>query len=457
MNTTLLNSDSGMIGCLMCDSLYVKANGELPCWDDVGEALILRTIDEPTLLIQQESPLFDFPALVKIRQVFLAGSNPYQHLCSHCAVRGHGLVTSLHPKIMRVLHIEPSYLCQLACPQCIEPQSRRHLKKPPYNMSLSFYQALLQQLHKEGILTIRLVHFEGRGEPLLNKNLGQMIGCTKEYYPNAFTKVTSHGNFSFQAWMLDSGLDLLRLSVDGAFEESYVKYRIGGNLPKVFELMRTIRDHKRHSNSRLRVEWKYILFEWNDSDEEIGAAARLADELEVDLRFCLTHSPGKSTRFYNMAVLRDTLAVLAPHATLSLTFQLKSEPNDADIGHLIAEHSEALLLSALRHFRGGETQAGQASLIEALTFDPGLPATQLAVGVDNLLKAHLQPILSTAKYPSTLSALANIALVFNDWKVAEQLFQGYLNLAPQAPDRNKVEQKLLELKANYHYQDFDII
>jgi hypothetical protein len=149
-----------------------------------------------------------------------------------------------------------------------------------------------------------------------------------------------------------------------------------------------------------------------------------------------------------MAVLRDTLAVLAPHATLSLTFQLKSEPNDADIGHLIAEHSEALLLSALKHFRGGETQAGQASLIEALTFDPGLPATQLATGVDNLLKAHLQPILLTAKYPSTLSALANIALVVNDWKVAEQLFQGYLNLAPQAPDRHKVEQKLLELKAN---------
>jgi molybdenum cofactor biosynthesis enzyme MoaA len=445
MNTTLLSSESSKIGCLMCDSLYIKANGELPCWDDVGEALILRTIDEQALLLQQEAPLFDFPRLVEIRRAFLAGKDPHQQLCSHCAVRGQGLVTSLYPKIMRILHIEPSYLCQLSCPQCLPPKSRQQLKKPPYNMSLSFYQAILQQLCQEDISNIRLVHFEGRGEPLLNKDLDQMIRCTKKYYPNTFTKVTSHGNFPFQPWMFESGLDLLRLSVDGAFENSYLKYRVGGDLAKVLELMRAIRDHKHHYNNRLRVEWKYILFEWNDSDEEISTAARLADELEVDLHFCLTHSPGKSTRFHNIEVLRDTLAVLAPYATLSLTFQLKSA-SDADIGHLIAEHCEALLLSALKHFHAGKISAGRANLIEALAFDPGLQMTELATADNNPLTTYLQHILVGAKYPCTLSALANIALVFNDWKVAKQLFQGYLRLAPQAPDRNKIEQKLLELQ-----------
>jgi hypothetical protein len=27
---------------MMCTSLYVKANGDIPCWDDVGESHILR-------------------------------------------------------------------------------------------------------------------------------------------------------------------------------------------------------------------------------------------------------------------------------------------------------------------------------------------------------------------------------------------------------------------------------
>ncbi|MDM8557300.1 hypothetical protein [Candidatus Parabeggiatoa sp. HSG14] len=272
-----------------------------------------------------------------------------------------------------------------------------------------------------------------------------MIHYTKEMYPGAFTKVTSHGNFPFKSWMLESGLDLLRLSVDGAFEESYVKYRVGGKLQNVLELMRAIRDNKHQCKSQLRVEWKYILFEWNDSDEEICEAARLADELEVDLRFCLTHSPGKSKRFQDMVALREALAILAPRATLSVTFQLKPGQNDADVGHLIAEHSEALLLSALKHFRTGEIQAGNTFLVEALTYDPGLQSNELEANTENPIEAHLSHILSNAKYPSTLSALANIALVFENWKTANQLFKGYLSLAPNAPDRIKVEQKRAEL------------
>lgn len=117
-------------GCLMCDSLYVKANGELPCWDDVGEELILGTVNE-------SDSLFHSPALVEIRKAFLEGRDPHPEVCSRCAVRGHGIAASLHPRTLRVLHIEPCYLCQLACPQCIAPKLRLQLKGPPYYMSPS--------------------------------------------------------------------------------------------------------------------------------------------------------------------------------------------------------------------------------------------------------------------------------------------------------------------------------
>ena len=45
-------------GCMMCHSLYVKANGEMPCWDDIGETLILRTLDESALQNNRELPIF---------------------------------------------------------------------------------------------------------------------------------------------------------------------------------------------------------------------------------------------------------------------------------------------------------------------------------------------------------------------------------------------------------------
>ena len=439
---------SATIGCLMCDSLYVKANGELPCWDDVGEDLVLRTVDEQNLRARGGEKLFDSPELVHIRKAFLDGRTPHPDLCSKCAVHGHGLATSLHPRTIRVLHIEPAYLCQLACPQCIVPKIRLQLKKPPYYMSLSYYEALLRRLREDEIRTIRLVHFEGRGDPLLNQELGEMIRHTREMYPDSFIKVTTHGNYPFKPWMLESDFDLLRLSVDGAFEESYAKYRVGGSLQKSLDLMAEIRDQRCERPSRLRVEWKYILFDWNDSDEEIREAARLADELEVDLRFCLTHTPGRSKRFKNMDDLQVVLADCAPRATRSVTFQLKPGPRDASIRHMLAEHAEALLLSALKDFRAGKSRSATSYMIEALTFDPGLDSAELETDGENPVLGHLQRILSSAASPSTLSALANIHLVLQEWKAAEQLFRGYLRAAPDAWDKAKIEQLLIDLSVN---------
>ncbi len=44
--------------------------------------------------------------------------------------------------------------------------------------------------------------------------------------------------------------------------------------------------------------WKYILFEFNDSDEEIWEAQNVAQELKVDaLLFVYTHSKFKSQRY----------------------------------------------------------------------------------------------------------------------------------------------------------------
>jgi hypothetical protein len=44
--------------------------------------------------------------------------------------------------------------------------------------------------------------------------------------------------------------------------------------------------------------WKYLLFEWNDSDEEIRRARRLSKEIGLDgLQFCLVGYPSPSKRF----------------------------------------------------------------------------------------------------------------------------------------------------------------
>lgn len=436
-----MTQPSPVAGCIMADSLYVKPNGDLPCWDDVGEELILRTLDEDKLIAGEEAPIVNTPELVDMRRAFRAGKAPHPAFCSKCAVYGHGVARSLRPKILNVLHVEPAFLCQLACPQCFLPKERLALKGPPYYMTLDFYRALLDQLLREGIRRIRFVHFEGRGEPLLNPSLGEMAAATKERFPDSLVMATSHGNFPYRSWMHTSGMDILRFSVDGAFAESYERYRVGGKLEKALDLMRAIRDHgPEYPNSRLRVEWKYILFEWNDSDEEMRLAHRLAQELGVRLRFCLTHTPGRSLRFADRRGLLQTLDSMALDAGTESTFQLRRDPSEANAEDVFAEHAEALLLEAIDTLHSGEGGNTLEEIPRALRHAPGLERFPHGDWLDGL-----DTILERSRHPSTLVAMANVALAQHRWNAAERLFRRYLEMAPHGMDRQRTEAAIKKL------------
>src|SRR5579862_8323640 len=162
--------------CMMTHGLYLKANLEMPCWDDVGEAKILRQLDSERLAQGRELELSSFDALMHIRQSFAQGRLPYPDLCGRCAVRGHGQpVVSMRPRTLEALHVEPSYLCHLACPQCIAPKVRRSLKAPPYHLAPADFDAFLAQLKRESVEHIALVIFEGRGDPLSNQHIGELV------------------------------------------------------------------------------------------------------------------------------------------------------------------------------------------------------------------------------------------------------------------------------------------
>jgi ectoine hydroxylase-related dioxygenase (phytanoyl-CoA dioxygenase family)/molybdenum cofactor biosynthesis enzyme MoaA len=416
--------------CLMCHSLYVKANGDLPCWDDVGEELVLGSIDVSRLM-NAEQAIFYSPQLQHIRQSFLAGKDPHPEFCRRCAVRGYGGGhNSLRPETMDLLHVEASYLCHLSCPQCIPASVRRTLKAPPYHMSPRLLEGLLRQLRREGVRNIEVVHFEGRGDPLMNPQMPELIEVTKAAYPRAFTMVTTHGSYAYKPWIVQSGLDLLRVSIDGAFPKNYEQYRVGGNLATALQLFRDARDEKRRLGKSLQINWKYILFEWNDSDEEIAYAAQLATELDVQLQFVLTHTPGRSLRFRDLSTLKSKLSSIAPRALVETTFGLK-DPGERLHGAqvVVAEEVTSLLWTCFDALAQNDQPAALSALKKALRYDPGFQSAEEYTDCRALLAASLQVVLSRARFPLTLSQMAAIAAKLGDRSAEIQLFRRYLQLA----------------------------
>lgn len=438
----------GRGGCPMGDGLYLKANGELPCWCHIGETEVLDQIDTAWLQ-HPDNDLLGHPQLKALRLALRQGELPYPDLCGSCPALGEGDVPDVRPRHFDRLLVEPSYLCALDCPACISPKHRLSLKGAPYYLEPDFYSAFLERLKQDGVESIRQVHLEGRGDPMLSRHTGTLIRLTRQAFPDTEIKMTTHGSYPFQPWLMDSGLDILRLSVDGATAASYERYRRGGRFEAVIQLMTDIRNHRRRTGSRLRVIWKYILFQWNDSDDEIRLAARLADELETDLLFVLTDTPGHSQRFTDAGSLRRVLDRLAPRARLAdcLEHLLAEEVIDP-LGHQKAE-AAALLQEAQEALQRSRPQTAAEAIRRAITLDTGRPGPDPAPE-QPLPKALVEHVAGQARAPSTLAGLANIALFLGQWADADRLFRRYLQIGPEAADRSKVEDLLVVLALRTH-------
>jgi len=246
----------------------------------------------------------------------------------------------------------------------------------------------------------------------------------------------------------------LRVSIDGAFPQNYEKYRLGGSLPTALEFLRQLHDDRRRRASRLEVEWKYILFEWNDSEEEMRHAARLAEDLDVWLRFTLTHSPGKSKRFPDIRSLAEALPRIAPDAGVDLTFQLKEPDKCQDVGFVVSEHVAALFSSSINDMRHGDEKSAVIHMGKALRRDPGIEPLPGFCNVRRFVRKHYFDVLQNAKFPSTLSSFAAVCSELGFNRKSVRLLRRYLDLAPNTTNRTAV---LATIESAGEFRNSDVI
>jgi molybdenum cofactor biosynthesis enzyme MoaA len=301
--------------CDMCNGLYVKANGELPCWCGPGENIILDTIDRQKLM-QPSFDLPNHPVIQNIRRAFqIENRLPFPDVCEGCANRrpAAGQSTDLSRTHLEQIHLEASWLCNLDCPLCVKKSERKNLKSPPYHIDLGTWEALFDNLERNGVRHVGCLHIEGRGDPLMHPNLPKVIEIFRSRYPTSYVAITTNGNFRFNQELLEVGLSVLRVSVDGAWPENYAIYRRDGDLNKCLRFMNDAAVARKKLGFNTEIEWKYILFEWNDTDEEMLDAYALARDMEIKLSFCLTPHAGKSRRF-DFDSLDQKIAELMPMA-----------------------------------------------------------------------------------------------------------------------------------------------
>jgi len=191
------------------------------------------------------------------------------------------------------MYIECTAACNISCREaCCAPETGITRTRQAGMLDFDLFTRVVDEA---GASLVR-IDFFNYGEAFLHRRAVEMCEYIKTKFPHIYLYTSTNGLALSDAQarrLVHSGIDEVTFSIDGATAESYVRYRQRGRFDVAIATLRAMADEKRKSGRDLPfLNWRYILFVWNDSDAEMSEARRLAADIGVD-RLCweLTDHP----------------------------------------------------------------------------------------------------------------------------------------------------------------------
>ncbi len=174
-----------------------------------------------------------------------------------------GLVRIQHGPLF--VSVEPANICQLRCPECPVGSKGERLKvKGERLMPRAVWERVLEQIKT----CAHTIQFYFQGEPLLHKDLPQMIAEAHE--AGLYTIVSTNAQamtYEMAEALVGAGLNRIIVSMDGLTEASYSAYRVGGKLDQCKAALRWLRQSKiKHQTSNIIIELQCLRLRTNEHE-----------------------------------------------------------------------------------------------------------------------------------------------------------------------------------------------
>ena len=159
------------------------------------------------------------------------------------------------------------------------PSGNGEMKRKIGQLNFEDFKKLLDDVG-EYLFQIQLWN---QGEPFLNKSFLDFVRYANE--KGIMTHTSTNGHFirtdEDAENLIKSGLDQLIFSMDGTSQESYEKYRVGGDYRLVMETLKRIAQAKERLNSRRPlIELQFLVFKHNQS--EIDQIISMSKKLNIN-------------------------------------------------------------------------------------------------------------------------------------------------------------------------------
>jgi MoaA/NifB/PqqE/SkfB family radical SAM enzyme len=234
--------------------------------------------------------IWNGPAIRALREDLNYGSSEF---CGDCALKrplAAGDSPPLRPidagRLPRRMFIECTAACNISCFEaCCAPETGITRTRQAGMLDVDLFTRVLDEVGP----SLARVDFFNYGEAFLHKRAVEMCAHLKARFPHIYLYTSTNGTALTEEQarrLVHTGIDEVTFSIDGARPESYGRYRQRGKFDVALRNLAAMADEKRRSGRDLPcLNWRYILFAWNDSDEEMDEARRLAVDLGID-RLC---------------------------------------------------------------------------------------------------------------------------------------------------------------------------
>jgi hypothetical protein len=198
----------------------------------------------------------------------------------------------------RGMLLENTVRCNIDCIGC-DRQSAARIRTTQ-QMELEKLSRMADLVHDLGLEKLFYLNL---GEPFLSPNIGPELLLLRQKNPNCLIVISTNGMVLNTDAKREAALNASRIffSIAGVNEPMLKKYEHYGNFQKAYDNMKALVAYRNARGLTVPLlEWKYLLFNWNDHPQTIARAIELAKAAGVDMiSFWPTHNPffGYSYRY----------------------------------------------------------------------------------------------------------------------------------------------------------------
>ncbi len=245
--------------------------------------------------------VFYSPAAQRLRAELAKGKLPIM-TCTRCGDLGRAPKTQVKqdaeqlyagpkPRLpYRGMLLENTVRCNIDCLGCDRESAARI--RTSQQMDLEKLSRMADLVHELGLQEL---YYLNLGEPFLSPNIGKELPLLRSKNPNCRIVISTNGIILNNDMKREAALSASHIffSIAGTSDAMLKKYEHYGSFEKAYTNMKALVDYRNARGlSRPLLEWKYLLFNWNDHRQTIEEAIEMAKASGVDaISFWPTNNP----------------------------------------------------------------------------------------------------------------------------------------------------------------------